>query len=117
MSAKRKPARVARTGLENVSCLAASDTSRHTIAFSAGQPHQPSAQLAARHLVDDMIAHGAVFEILRRDAREVSFVYKLRPNASDADRARCRHIVADVKDTGAISQFIAAIVELEEARR
>ncbi len=115
MAAKRASPAQGNAGPEIVAHDQAIDTPENIPAAASKQPHPSS--LAARRLFDDMIAHGAVFEILRRDAREVSFVYKLRPNASDADRARCRHIVADVKDTGAISQFIAAIVELEEARR
>src|ERR1700691_5052361 len=106
------PARGEAAGLGNVVHGQAIDDPRNITTPRTPKTHP--AMTAARHFVEEMVASGAVFTILRREGRQDSFVYELRPGA---DRARCRNIVADVKASGSTSGFTAAIAKLEEQRR
>lgn len=111
MAAKQKPARAClarETGPENVAPVQKIDAAENTSPDTQAQP-LPGALLAVRK----MVMLGAAFKILRREGRAPSFVYTLPPGASDSDRERCRRIVADVKATGVLSTFVAAIPELQ----
>ncbi len=113
MAGRKKPARVARAGAENVFCRAAIDTSGNAPPHPKFPTHQAAAEIA-RRLVAEMRAAGAVFTILRREGRPPTFVYTIRPGGS---LGLCRNIIADVRACGAEHVFVAAIAEIEEAAR